>query len=198
MTYWDPLPTVRAAVGKPLPQWRPGDRLVLHDWSGPAGQTYHEWADRDWRSVPGPFYASETDNCWTGRECAPAHVLYDDGCGGHEFVYRQPRTPQEVYDLICAGECEIFGAYGGDGDAHWTPELVKDWWRERGRVRGWALALERSWSVSTRSDMRDNAAGARDYAGYIDGDLADHLRGYVFWLAEGRPARPGEALPGLG
>ncbi|MGW6686811.1 ferredoxin [Streptomyces sp. NPDC054961] len=192
MTYGDPMPTARAIVGQPLPQWGPGARPVLHDWSGPAGPAYHAWADRDWRSVPGPFYASETDSCWTGRHCAPAHVLYDDGCSGHEFVYRQPRTPQEVYDLICAGECEVFGAYGGDGDAHWTPELVRDWWRER------AVALDRAWSPSTREDRRDDAGGARAYAAYIDGALEEHLRDYVFWLAEGRPAGPGESLPVLG
>lgn len=196
MTYWDPIPTVRAIVGKPLPQWGPGTRTVRHDWSGPAGP-YHEWTDRDWRSVPGPFYASGTDSCWTGRECAPGHVLYDDGCSGHEFVYRQPRTPQEVCDLICAGECEIFGAYGGDGDAHWTPELVSHWWRDRGRVREWAVVLDRTWSVSEDRYKREASAGARDYVAHIDGDLADYLRGYLFRLEEGRPARSGEALPAL-
>ncbi|MFE2246335.1 ferredoxin [Streptomyces lavendulae] len=197
MTYRDPVPTVRAIVGKPLPQWGPGRGPVRHDWSGPAGPSYHEWANRDWRSVPGPFYASETDTCWTGRECAPASVLYDDDGYGQEFVYRQPRTPRETYELICAGECEIYGAYGGDGDAHWTPGLVRDWWRDRYRVREWAVALDRRWSVSERADRREAAGGARAYVAHIDGELEGYLRGYLFRLQEGRAARPGEALPGL-
>ncbi|MFE2270680.1 hypothetical protein ACFXB4_15735 [Streptomyces lavendulae] len=37
MTYRDPVPTVRAIVGKPLPQWGPGRGPGRHDWSGPAG-----------------------------------------------------------------------------------------------------------------------------------------------------------------
>lgn len=194
MTYWDPIPTVRAVVGRPLPQWGPGESAVRHDWSGPAPAG---WGQRDWRSVPGPFYASETDTCWTGRICAPAHVLYDDDGYGQEFVYRQPRTPQEVYDLICAGECELLAGYGGDGDLHWTPELVRDWWRDRGRVREWAAALGRTWAVSERADQREAAAGAREYAAYIDAGLGEYLREYVFHLSEGRAAGPGEALPAL-
>ncbi|MFZ3497086.1 ferredoxin [Streptomyces sp. 5.8] len=194
MTYWDPIPTVRALVGRPLPQWGPEALPVVHDWSGAAP---YGWEKRDWRSVPGPFYASETDTCWMGRGCAPAHVLYDDDGYGQEFVYRQPRTPAQARDLVCAAECDPFGGYGGDGDAHWTPDLVRGWWRERGRVREWAVALHRSWSVSDGVYEREAADGARAYVEHIDGDLADYLRGYLFWLAEARPARPGEALPAL-
>ncbi|MEV7520833.1 ferredoxin [Streptomyces sp. NPDC091371] len=194
MTYWDPLPTVRAVVGKPLPPGRHWTDPVRHDWSGPAPEG---WEKRDWRSVPGPFYASETDTCWTGRVCAPANVLYDDDGYGQEFVFRQPRNPHEVYDLICAVQCEVLDGYGGDGDAHWTPELVRDWWRERGRVREWAVALDRTWSVSEREDRRDAAAGARAYVAHIDHDLGPYLRSYLFRLAEGRPAGPAESLPGL-
>ncbi|MFG2709517.1 hypothetical protein ACGFX2_03045 [Streptomyces goshikiensis] len=35
------------------------------------------------------------------------------------------------------------------------------------------------------------------YVAHIDGDLGGYLRGYLFRLQEGRPARPGEGLPGL-
>ncbi|MFI8260362.1 MULTISPECIES: hypothetical protein [unclassified Streptomyces] len=192
MTYWDPMPTVRAMVGEPHPLWQ-GDR-VSRDWSGPAPDG---WERRDWRNVPGPFYAANTDNCLTGRQCAPGHVGYEDEyCS--EFVYRQPRTPAGVHALTCAAECEPFAAYGGDGDAHWTPELVRDWWRERGRVREWAMGV--GWGPGATSGLAallDAAEGARAYVAHIDGDLAGYLRGYVFRLAEGRPARPGERLPGL-
>ncbi|MFE5539330.1 hypothetical protein [Streptomyces sp. NPDC056492] len=89
--------------------------------------------------------------------------MYEDGYGS-EFVFRQPRTPPEVHALVCAAECDPFGGYGGDGDAHW---------------------------------MNDAAAGARVYVAHIDRGLEDYLRGYVFRLAEGRPARGGEGLPRL-
>lgn len=136
MTYWDPIPTVRALVGEPLSLW--SGALVTDDWSLPAPDG---WEQRDWRSVPGPFYAANTDNCLTGRECAPDHVMYDDrGC---EFVYRQPTTPAQVHALICAADCEPFKGYGGDGDDHWSPSAVRDWWRDRARVREWAMATGR-------------------------------------------------------
>lgn len=192
MTYWDPIPTVRALVGEPLPIW--SGALVEHDWSRPA---YDGWDQRDWRNVPGPFYAANTDNCLTGRQCAPDHVMYEDEyCG--EFVYRQPPTPSGLYELICAADCEPFGGYGGDGDLHWTPELVRDWWRDRGRVREWAMGVGWGpWVTSERELFRDTAAGARGYVTHIDHGLGDYLRGYLFWLQERRPAAPGESLPRL-
>lgn len=192
MPYWDPIPAVRALVGQPHPLWR-GDR-VSRDWSAPAPDG---WEQRDWRSVPGPFYAANSDNCLTGRQCAPDHVMYDDGYGS-EFVYRQPRTPAEVHALTCAAECEPFGAYGGDGDAHWTPELVREWWRDRARVREWATGVGWGpWATAPTDWMNDAAGGARAYVAHIDGDLGAYLRGYLFRLAEGRAARPGESLPEL-
>lgn len=56
MTYWEPVPTVRAMAGEQHPLWR-GDR-VSRDWSGPAPDG---WEQRDRRGVPGPFYAASTD-----------------------------------------------------------------------------------------------------------------------------------------
>lgn len=193
MTYWDPIPTVRACVtGEPLPghaQWVPA-------YSPPWGAWPDAWAQRDWRNVPGPFYGAGTDTCWVGREVAPAHVLYNDDFGD-EFVYRQPCDAEETYRVIAAAFQDPMAGYQCDGDERWTPELVRQWWSERGRVREWARALDRKWSVSTRADEREAAAGARDYVAHIDLGLADHLRGYLFRLGEGRPARQGEALPGL-
>ncbi|MFD4907305.1 ferredoxin [Kitasatospora purpeofusca] len=192
MTYWDPIPAVRALVGTPHPMWQDG--VVRHDWSGPAPDG---WANRDWRNVPGPFYTTGTDNCFTGRRCAPEHVAYEDEyCT--EFVYRQPVEVAGVHELTCAGECDPFGAYGGDGDRHWTPDLVRDWWGERGRAREWALRVGRGeWATSEREQFRDVAAGARAYLAHLDHGLGEYLRDYVFWLSEGRPAAPGERLPKL-
>ncbi|MCX4802073.1 ferredoxin [Streptomyces sp. NBC_01214] len=194
MSYWDPIPTVRAcAEGEPLPglaEWVPA--YDHHSWSAWP----HTWEERNWRNVPGPFYGSVTDTCWTGREVAPDHVLYDDE-DGREFVYRQPRTPEETYRVLAAAWQELTAGYQCDGDERWTPELVREWWRDRGRVREWAVGLDRSWSASARAAEREAVGGARAYVAYIDDGLADYLRGYVFWLAERRHPRPDELLPRL-
>ncbi|MFE2880206.1 ferredoxin [Streptomyces roseus] len=193
MTYWDPIPTLRAcAEGEPLPglaQWVP---VYSASW----GAWPDAWQERNWRNVPGPFYGAVTDTCWVGRGVAPDHILYDDE-HGQEFVYRQPRTPEETHRIMAAAWQDPMAGFECDGDAHWTPELVRDWWRDRGRVRAWADTLDRTWSVSQDEDRREAAGGARAYVAHIDHGLGDYLRGYLFWLQEARPARPGEGLPGL-
>ncbi|MEU8679334.1 ferredoxin [Streptomyces sp. NPDC048560] len=192
MTYWDPIPTVRALVGRPHPLWR-GD--LEHDWSEPAPDG--GWEGRDWRNVPGPFYTANTDNCCTGRQYAPRLVTYEDE-ELREFVFRQPVGAVEVQELVCAAECDPFAGYGGDGDLHWTPELVRDWWRERGGVQEWARRMGRSeWMLSDREHLRDAAVGARAYFTHLSQGLEAYLRDYMFWLAEGRPATSGDRLPVL-
>ncbi|MFD7262545.1 ferredoxin [Streptomyces sp. NPDC059874] len=183
MTYWDPIPALAALEPDPF--------LPEGPWSG-------RWQERNWRNVPGPFYGADTDTCLTGRLHAPDLVLYEDEYA-QEFVYRQPRNPAEVADLFMAACEEAFGGYGHDGDLHWTPDLVRDWWRDRGRVREWAMGVGwGAWATSGSGWQHDAAAGARGYVTYIDRGLGDYLRGYAFRLAEGRPARPGESLPELG
>ncbi|GHE67627.1 hypothetical protein GCM10017778_60830 [Streptomyces vinaceus] len=129
MTYWDPMPTLRAcAEGEPLPglaQWVPA-------YNATWGARPHAWSERNWRNVPGPFYGAATDTCWAGRGVAPDHVLYDDEYG-QEFVYRRPRTPEETHRVMAAAWQDPMAGFECDGDAHWTPELVRDWWRDRGR-----------------------------------------------------------------
>ncbi|MCP3756433.1 ferredoxin [Streptomyces sp. TBY4] len=182
MTYWDPLPALAA-----LPADSPyaGAR-----WDG-------LWEERNRLNVPGPFYGAMTDTCLTGRQLAPDLVLYDD-VYGQEFVYRQPRDPGEVADLRAAASEEACNGYGHDGDLYWTPERLRDWWRERGQVREWAVGAGWGDWVTRPSDwMNDAAAGARAYVAYMDHGLGDYLRGYLFRQEEGRPARAGEALPVL-
>lgn len=195
--YWDPLPAARAAETGPLPAPDGGTWLPDPVYGGCWNRRSDRWGERDWRNVPGPFYGAGTDSCWMGRLIAPANVLYEDERGA-EFVYRQPRDVAETLAVLGAAAQDPMAGYACDGDRHWTPELVRDWWRERARVREWAVRLDRSWSVSESGEEREAAGGAREYVAHIDGGLADQLRGYVFWLAEGRPARPGESLPGLG
>ncbi|MFD6880182.1 MULTISPECIES: ferredoxin [unclassified Streptomyces] len=182
MTYWDPLPALAA-----LPADSPYADVC---WGG-------RWEECNWRNVPGPFYGAATDTCWTGRLHAPDSVLYDAEYG-QEYVFRQPRDPGEVESLREAACEEAFGGYGHDGDLYWTPDAVRAWWRDRGRVREEAFSLGwGEWVTSGREAFRDAAAGARAYVAHIDGDLEPWLRGYLFRLQEGRPARPGEVLPGL-
>ncbi|MGT2528023.1 ferredoxin [Streptomyces nojiriensis] len=142
MTYWDPIPTLTGLAPDPA-------FATAHGVTGPwAGR----WEQRNWLGVPGPFYGADTDTCLTGRLHAPDLVLYDDRYG-QEFVYRQPRGPQEVRDLHLAATEEAFLGYNHDGDLHWTPELVRDWWRERGGSGSgpWAWAGVRGRRRSGRS-----------------------------------------------
>ncbi|WP_455358671.1 ferredoxin [Streptomyces sp. SYSU K21746] len=162
------------------------------------------WAERNWRNVPGPFYGAATDSMAIGRLDAPDHIAYDNDFGdgfGTEFVYRQPVNETEVESLVSAAQLELYSGYAWDGDEHWTVAAVRDWWRNRGRVRAWAVDLAAEWSENTHPQFRghyhDAAQGLRDYVTYIDGGLASYLRGYHFWLSDSREPRDGEALPEL-
>ncbi|MGI5165415.1 hypothetical protein ACQEU3_13750 [Spirillospora sp. CA-253888] len=162
-----------------------------------------EWAELNWRNVPGPFYGAETDSMHGGRMDAPFHIAYDDEYGdyrGTEFVYRQPVNEQQVADLL-NGSIFGHGGYAMDGDDHWTVPEVRRWWRERGRVRSWALTVADRWAGKGDPEYQghydDAAQGLRDYVAYIDDGLEQYLRGYLFWLSERREPRRGEALPSL-
>lgn len=196
--YWDPLPTARrlATVTSPT---RPVFTGV--------------WTERNWRNVPGPFYGAATDSMMLGRDDAPHHICYDDDLGGgfgSEFVYRQPVNETETEALVSAATMELYEGYGWDGDDHWTPDTVRAWWRDRGRVREWALAIAADWGADTHPDWgfngttkyrghyQDAAQGHRDFVAYIDGGgLERYLRGYVFWLDHRRARRRWESLPAL-
>ncbi|MBB2948985.1 hypothetical protein FB565_008771 [Actinoplanes lutulentus] len=162
----------------------------------PEGYLRGQWEDRDWRNVPGPFDAARTDSCWVGRMIAPRHVLYEDDFGS-EVVYRQPKDPSEVHLVLTAAWNDPFGAYAVDGDEHWTIELVKDWWADRGRLAAWIDGLQRQWSSSDRADERENSEGLREFAQYLENGLEGDLRAYAFWLANRRLPLAHEALPRL-
>ena len=195
--YWDPLPTARRIVAA---------LAVKRDiFEG-------VWTERNWRNVPGPFYGAATDSLAIGRLDAPHHIAYDDDIGGGfgtEFVYRQPTDEAETEAMVSGALIETYSGYGWDGDDHWTPASVRAWWRDRGRVREWALAIAADWgadthpewgsngSVKYRRHYQDAARGHLDFVAYIDDGLEAYLRGYAFWLDQRRPPRPGEALPAL-
>ncbi|MFB6888368.1 hypothetical protein ACFCX4_03510 [Kitasatospora sp. NPDC056327] len=179
--YWDPLPTARRLIA---------EQPHLDLFGG-------RWPERNWRNVPGPFYGADTDTMRIGRQDAPFHLAYDED--GRDFVYRQPTDPGQTRDLVHA--C-LFG-HGGhamDGDDHWTVPAVRQWWQERGRVREWAVGTADALAGTGgpyRAHHRDAAQGLRDYAAHIERGLDEYLRRYLFWLAERRPRRAGEARPEL-
>ncbi|APE19576.1 ferredoxin [Streptomyces venezuelae] len=154
------------------------------------------WSERKWLNVPGPFYGADTDNCGTGRIHAPGLVLYE---ADHltEYVYRQPRTPQELQQMVDAAEAEVFSGYGCDGDAHWTPDAVREWWRDRGRIAEYLAKRRPDWAADDAKAGQGVAEAALNYARYLDGDLAAHLRVYLFWLEERRSPTLADRLPQL-
>ncbi|MYV53869.1 ferredoxin [Streptomyces sp. SID3212] len=154
------------------------------------------WEDRLWLNVPGPFYGGETDTCWTGRLAAPSHVLY----GGEylsEYVYRQPKTHADTALLVEAADQDPFLGYGCDGDLRWTPETVREWWSERGRVTRYLADHRSTWDESDVTWGQGIGAAVRDFEAYIAGGLATDLRVYLYWLEERRSPAPGDRLPEL-
>ena len=189
--YWDPAPSVAASAE--LAFDNPGG--TFHHLGLPESYLKGRWDQRNRLNVPGPFYCGETDTCWTGRIYAPAHVLYDDD--GLEFVYRQPANSAQMHAVLSAAFAEVFSGYAADGDDHWTPNGVRDWWRERRHVLEW---------ISRANDrIRDGHAeggemlfGLAAYAQYFANGLETYLRCYSFWLDNRRSPRPNDRLPHIG
>ncbi|GAA4830169.1 hypothetical protein GCM10023235_78790 [Kitasatospora terrestris] len=167
LAYWDPLPTAR-------------------DMAGSVGEG--RWEDRSWLNVPGPFYAGVTDTGLNGPYYLPEHVLSSDE--HYEFVYRQPANPREVAGLLEIAHSEPMGGYAWDGDQRWTPQAVREWWARRADVRDWITA-------ELAADDRNEPEALHRYAAYLEDGLETYLRGYLFWLTEGREPRLGEELPNL-
>ncbi|MFJ9365867.1 ferredoxin [Nocardia sp. NPDC101769] len=189
--YWDPLPTVIASQTLPSAGSEQGCQL------GPPGDYLRgEWAERDWRNVPGPFYGAGTDSCWAGRLVAPEHIVYEDDFGS-EVVFRQPRNVRETQLVLTAAASDPFCAYAYDGDDHWTLELIRRWWAERARLTEWIDRVDHAWSASEREDERENAQGLRTYRRYVNDGLETYLREYGFWLEHRRAPKPAEILPDL-
>ena len=189
LQYWDPMPHLGTVFAS-----QPQDGLS----PSPDATFQGKWKERNWRNVPGPFYGAMTDNCWVGRLHAPRHVLYGDDIDyEQEFLYRQPRTVEELRAVIVAAQEDPWAGWACDGDIHWTPSLVREWWRDRGRVRDWITTKQRRWAISVRADEREAATGLADYLAYLDGDLAVHLQVYCYFLDNHVSPAAGDRLPSL-
>ena len=134
-TYWDARAEAESATSEP--RWI--EYLQKHIVVPPAVEWLKgKWEERNWLNVPGPFYGADTDSCGAGLPAAPLNVFCDED--GSEFVWRQPRNPDEVRAVLDAAYQEPFDGYNWDGDDHWTPELVMEWWT--GRARGRRVARQ--------------------------------------------------------
>jgi hypothetical protein len=182
--YWDPLPAARGVVTR----WRGG--------AGDLSIGEGRWEDRNWLNVPGPFYTGETDDGMNGPVYAPRLVL----CGGDwgmEFVYRQPRTSEEVETLLDVAWGEPMGGYAWDGDDHWSEDSVREWWAGRARVREWIHRQIARCSASGRAQDHEDVPALREFAAHVDGPLERYLRGYLYWLIERREPAAEVTLPHL-
>ncbi|MFG2973050.1 hypothetical protein ACGFYY_08595 [Streptomyces sp. NPDC048331] len=113
------------------------------------------------------------------------------------FVYRQPRNAVEVDRLLHAAWTDPLAGYGWDGDRHWTTDPVRTWWRERARLRAWAIDLRAAWSGHPDAYRQEAATGLSELLTYLDGGLETDLRLYLFRLEERRSPNPSEPLPEL-
>jgi hypothetical protein len=190
--YWDPVPWIPRLRGQVL---APGSWPI----ESPDAMFQGKWEERNSLNVPGPIYGAMTDTCWVGRLSAPRHVLYGDVEDyEQEFLYRQPRNLAELLQVLDGVRQDPFAGWAYDGDDHWTVELVREWWRERGRVLKWIARKIAEWSSpGSTAEEKDVLVGLDDYQLYIEGDLADHLRAYAFWLDNRRSPAPGDTLPQL-
>ncbi|WP_075737002.1 ferredoxin [Streptomyces acidiscabies] len=80
---------------------------------------------------------------------------------------------------------------------HWTPAAVREWWAERGRVREYLARHRDAWEADDERAGQGVAAAVREYAAYLDGELALDLRLYLFRLDERRAPGSTERLPEL-
>jgi hypothetical protein len=148
------------------------------------------WEERHQLNVPGPFYGAATDTCCDGPPLAPYSLMTDaEGLG---FVWRQPRSDTETLSLMTGCSSDPFSGFAWDGDQHWTPALVRQWWSEReNRTQAVAAAVQ---DVASFNHYPENIGTA--YLTYLNGDaIVRDLRRYVFYLTEGRYPEDEENLP---
>jgi hypothetical protein len=187
--YWDPVPHIGSAFGSlPAHDLRPAPEYVFRG----------KWEDRNWRNVPGPLYAGMTDSCWVGRQSAPRHILYGDDIEYEsEFLYRQPHNVTELRDVLAGMLGDPWSGWACDGDSYWTPDLVRGWWRDRGRRREWIIRKQKEWGGEGLPTDEHVGAGLTDYLTYLDAELAGDLRSYIHFLETGRGPTAGIRLPAL-
>ncbi len=156
------------------------------------------WSEKYWKNIPGPFFGTNVNMMsLMASSDAPGHLIHDAKC---EFYWKPPCTEEEYADCITAMWCDEIDSYGVDGNDHWSPQLVAEWWDRRGELIDWAKDRYRCTSEDARTFWTDKG-GMTDrqvlsqYIDSIENEAEDYLRSYIFLLLEGRPARIGDSLP---
>ncbi len=187
----------------------PPDELFTEEFLHANGVEYEievdrfavRWKEKYWKNTPGPFYSTISNMMsLLASSDAPSHLFYDERC---EFVWRPPCTENEYVDCITAMWCDEADSYGIDGNEHWTPPLVAEWWERRGELIDWAQGLQTSVSENERTSWDPSVdislrSMLTQYIDFIENESEEYLRSYVFLLLEGRPARDGDRLPIIG
>lgn len=169
------------------PGWQEDVWPVLEDSDAFSGA----WEDRNWRNLPGPFYGGATDTCGSGPIVAPGNVCLDPD--GHEFVLIQPRSQNELLAVVNAASHDPFAGYGADGNLRWNAELVRGWWAERRR-----LSEEIADAVKQGAEARQDRAYERIldlFVRFLEVEVEDYLRRYLYLLDTGREPRGEDPLP---
>ena len=154
-------------------------------------ETYFKgrWEDRNELNTPGPFYGAETDTCLDGPEYAPMSLLCD--AGGNGFVWRQPTTAKETLALMTGASSDPFAGFGWDGDEHWSPNLVREWWARRDVRAPLVADLVAEWTKPNLSVV------AAAYTEYIETELPRYLGRYLHFLETGRYPSGDDLLPAI-
>jgi hypothetical protein len=190
--------------------------IERHGDSPPTELFCGRWEDRHPLNAPGRFYGAATDTCCDGPPLAPASLLYDhEGLG---FVWRQPRNDHELTALVEGIRSDPFSGYADDGDQHWTPQLVRDWWADRKSRQPLVEALVRD-VAGPRPELpnehpdllfrclpiggytQDERAAMRsivgEYLNYLSSGLARDLQRYIVFLETGSTPTADARLPPL-
>ena len=105
---------------------------------------------------------------------------------GMEFVFRQPRTLDELQKVLYAAWSDPFEAYGRDGDVRWTLPLIREWWKRKPEM------IE----VTHYSWLNQNyGAAAAKWRDALSGETREYLRAYAFFIEEGRLPGATDTLP---
>ncbi|MGH3954606.1 MAG: hypothetical protein ACRDTI_11280 [Mycobacterium sp.] len=131
------------------------------------------WGERNPLNIPGPFYGAATDDCADGPLFAPETLSYDHE--GRGYVWRQPIDDAEVQRILEGMYSDPYEGFAWDGNEHWTPALVREWWADR----------------HERADLIGEPVH------YPEAEMAYDLRRYLYFLDAGRSPEAGVLLPEL-
>lgn len=166
---------------------------------GHEGAHLGRWEWKYWPNFPGPIY-STTDNtmsCGAYSTDGPGGVILHDG--NHEFLWRQPINDLELDRTMYAMSGDEVLSFQIDGNEHWTPELVRDWWSRRSELSTWLARLLHG-RLLRIGDRRQNHYAVEmstllDYRTFLEEAAEEYLRRYIYFLAEQRLPDADSSLP---